>query len=566
MANFESEINSVFRDSISYLENGIIEFDSAYQSPIQGEFLFGTAFIGKNGRRRALKLQGNWPNGRGAGFKAWFRFIDQLPGGQVVAPLRFVGGTSIMKVTASQSLPANARIGFWFFKNDNIIGNPADIRIAQAPTPNGPWTAISNPMLNPPALPVGNIPSGRLSRAGISLANGEYFAIASVANISDVQLVDIYPPARWRAGCGNALRIGAIIRNNGVLPITQVTLIAKNMITGEQVPSIFTLGKPLQSTNRDTVWIENGPQINFLENTILSVKLFLNGDNNAANDSLQKIFNFNAASMPYQEYFTNEVPFYYKTPFEGNPLITLPPAWWANAEFVLGYSVPQAWKSYTFSNSGYLRAYREPNISTPLLAHSPYINVGSGTFELKYSYRWALSGDGPFSPRPADTLSVSYSTDCGQTFQKLDVINRDIHPIQSPIATWISRTAIFEKLDNQPVFIQIKLIMPQGAGGLSVDVDSLRITQITSSEALVQQSKNIRIYPNPSQGKFRLELPENGGIVKVVDIQGREVLIQKLPQGQSNPEIDLKGLGAKGLYFLQWKNEKLAGQVKVLVE
>ena len=513
-----------------------------------------------------MSLQGNWPNGTGAGFKAWFRFIDQPPGGTLNAPLTFVGGNSIMKVTSTQALPANARIGFWFFKNDNIIGNPADIRIAQAPTPNGPWTAISNPMLNPPALLEDNIPSGRLSRAGISLANGEYFAIASVANISDVQLVDIYPPARWRAGCGNALRIGAIIRNNGISPISQLVLKAKNINTGEQVSSIFTLGTPVQATKKDTVWIENGPQINILENTTLADKLFLNGDNNAANDSLQKTFNSNAVSMPFQESFLQEEPFYYKTPTSLSPIITVPPGWWVSAEFVPGYGDAQAWKSNTFGSTGYLRAWREPNISAPLLGNSQYINVGSGTFELKYAYRWSLYVDVPFRPRPKETLTISYSTDCGQTFQKLVVINRDIHPIQMQTATWVSRTATFQKLNNQPMFILIKLIMQKGAANLSVDINSLRITQITSTEALVQQSKSLRIYPNPSQGKFRLELPGNGGIVKVLDIQGREMLSQKLPASQSNPEIDLRGLGGKGLYLLQWKNEKLAGQVKVLVE
>ena len=105
-----------------------------------------------------------------------------------------------------------------------------------------------------------------------------------------------------------------------------------------------------------------------------------------------------------------------------------------------------------------------------------------------------------------------------------------------------------------------------GQSALRLSIDSIRLVPITANQAIEYKNDKLKVYPNPSQGKFRLELPRDGGTVKVLDLQGREVLSQKLPQSQSNPEIELKGLGAKGLYFLQWKNEELAGRVKMLVE
>ena len=551
-------------DSLTYLEDGIVQLDSALSTNTNIN-MAGFILVGKNSKRRQVSLQGQWPDGKAKGFKAWFQFIDQVPTGPLNAPLTSVAGSSMIKVTANQNLPVNARLNFWYFKKDNVVSNPQDVRIAQAPSPNGPWTMISSPRTDFLYPPTGTIGALQFSDAGLNLANGNYFAIASIAQMVDIQIKDIVASYPWQAGCGQALRIGAVLRNNGITAVSQIGLVATNLNTGEQVFNNFILTNPVLATKSDTVWINYGPQVNDFANQTFQIKVFLNGDTDSSSNLLQKTFNYPLLSLPFAQQFDTEVPFYYKR-FSVNPDITLPSGWWVNAEFVLGVGLLQSWKSYAPGNTGHLYCAREPNITGPLSAHSPYIDMAQGNFELKYSYRWRNTL-ASVQPRPflQDTLRLSYSTDCGANYTTIDEIRQDNHP-NPGTDNWIRRSALFSKSGTDAAFLQIKIWKPIGAGGLTIDIDSIRITQITSTEALVQQSKSLRIYPNPSQGKFRLELPGNGGTVKVIDLQGRGVLSQKLPQDQSNPEIDLKGLGAKGLYFLQWKNEKLAGQAKVLVE
>ena len=115
--------------------------------------------------------------------------------------------------------------------------------------------------------------------------------------------------------------------------------------------------------------------------------------------------------------------------------------------------------------------------------------------------------------------------------------------------------------------MQIKLWKPVGSGGLTIDVDSIRISQITTSNQMqVAQARNVLVFPNPSGGNFNLSLPGSGGHFRLIDIQGKEVWMQALPADQTKVEINLQGKLPKGLYFLQWKNENLTGQGKVLVE
>jgi hypothetical protein len=147
----------------------------------------------------------------------------------------------------------------------------------------------------------------------------------------------------------------------------------------------------------------------------------------------------------------------------------------------------------------------------------------------------------------------------------IDEVRQDNHP-NPGTSNWISRRMVFSKTDLGPAFLQIKLWKPLGSGGLTIDIDSIRINQITSNLPQLSKVNNVQIYPNPNGGNFNLFLPDRGGNLRLINIQGKEVWAQTIPANQCKVEISLQGKLPKGIYMLQWKNEKQLGQGKVVLE
>ena len=543
---------AVLSDSLVGLEAGTIMVDSAFvvSSSIGSGFdwLMAEAIFGKEGKQRAMKLWGRWPsdNRKAKGFKMYFNHILQAPTGPMVAPLTFVGGHSIMKISANQPLPTPNRLAFWFFANDFILGNRRDIRLAQAPTPNGPWIVISQAPVSSVTL---NLPAGIYSNPNIDLANGEYFCLASVANLKDAQVVNLIAPPSWQVGCGNPLKIGAVIRNLGILPITSATMVATNLNTAQPAFDIYTFPTPLQPLKTDTIWIENGPAINTFGITNLKVKVLLQGDINRSNDSIVTAVDYTLKPMPYTENFNNPALYYIGDSVTAN--IRLEKGWWINTEFVSGNTY-QSWES----KLGYLSTWRETSLSAPLLARSPAINIPAGVYLFRYAYRWNQGG-----PQPTDTLTLSLGTGCGNSFLPIDVVNRNVHPFPS-VSGWISRSAIFEKTNDSPAFVELKLEKPFGQSILFIDIDSIRIVPFTSVGQQVA-TKKLSVFPNPTDGSFSILAPEAGGKITISDMLGRTLLLKDTPESPIN--LFSTTSWPKGIYLIRWiKNEKLVQQKLVV--
>ena len=81
----------------------------------------------------------------------------------------------------------------------------------------------------------------------------------------------------------------------------------------------------------------------------------------------------------------------------------------------------------------------------------------------------------------------------------------------------------------------------------------------------------INVYPNPSNGKFRIDLPESTNAqIHILNIQGKEIY-PRLPDGQGkkfnaneNFEIDLEV--EKGIYFLRLENENGIYTRKIVIQ
>ena len=79
------------------------------------------------------------------------------------------------------------------------------------------------------------------------------------------------------------------------------------------------------------------------------------------------------------------------------------------------------------------------------------------------------------------------------------------------------------------------------------------------------RSSDFRLYPNPATGRVSLQLADGpAGSLRVVDVQGRQVLSQAIPAGSQNFDLDIQHLKA-GLYYLQLErgNRRLVETLRV---
>ena len=111
-------------------------------------------------------------------------------------------------------------------------------------------------------------------------------------------------------------------------------------------------------------------------------------------------------------------------------------------------------------------------------------------------------------------------------------------------------------------------VMVDGYQGASGEF-GISITEImsTSTEAVVDQNNEIKLYPNPSNGQFMLEW--NGeeiddAQIAILSITGQMVHQQKA-NASGQQEIDLSGI-AKGLYLVQIKTEERIVSKKLTIQ
>ena len=81
-------------------------------------------------------------------------------------------------------------------------------------------------------------------------------------------------------------------------------------------------------------------------------------------------------------------------------------------------------------------------------------------------------------------------------------------------------------------------------------------------------SSNIKVHPNPSSGKFQLQLtgsiPEKFDL-HVTDVSGRDLYFREIDNYTLNTQIDLAPLKS-GMYFLKLVNENSVTSTKIIIE
>ena len=77
----------------------------------------------------------------------------------------------------------------------------------------------------------------------------------------------------------------------------------------------------------------------------------------------------------------------------------------------------------------------------------------------------------------------------------------------------------------------------------------------------------INVYPNPSNGKFNIEVPQsfNIALLSVCDLMGKEIYSQNFSGQNSKYLLDLNGL-SKGIYLLKIESKDQTVSKKLLID
>jgi hypothetical protein len=263
-------------------------------------------------------------------------------------------------------------------------------------------------------------------------------------------------------------------------------------------------------------------------------------DNNTANDS--RTSNFFIATMG--------IPIPIVEGFEGG---VLPPASWNLINS--GGLMTMFTGTGGFGNSLHCVKVNFYNIQSGTAVLSPpSVNLLNLIPPIKMDFDVAYQ---QYNSTYHDSLFVDVSTDCGATFTRIYAKGDNLLSTTAPSTNaftplsnqWRKDTVDLTAYAGAPVF-EVRFIAKSGFGN-NMYLDNINIH--SGSVGWVENTINpgVKIYPNPSSGKFYLHLPVSikDFSVKVVDVVGNEVWTAKISNSGRNV-IDLSGK-AKGVYFLK---------------
>ncbi len=182
----------------------------------------------------------------------------------------------------------------------------------------------------------------------------------------------------------------------------------------------------------------------------------------------------------------------------------------------------------------------------------------------------------------APTVVISSSESSSTTSNPIDVnitFSEKVYGFEE--ADIAVSNATISDFDDSSAPEYVVEIAPTASGMVTVDVPENSATDtvghgntvatqwtITYTPTGIEKFKEygINIFPNPSTGKFTIEIENNYSVtdVSVIDLSGR-IIYNELFNNDNSKEIDLSGF-AKGMYILQLNvdNEKLT--TKILIE
>lgn len=533
---------------------------------------------------------GTWAVPAWAGGKARsFAFLDYLanapagnviqvrikttpPGGAVVAPATFMMGPHVVEVTSNTALAAATKLRLEVYDTDSLVGLKNSWRIAQAPTPNGPWTplAVTHTFVadNDPVLD-----AIMTTTNPISLTNGNYFAFASVGNPTDAVLSRVIPVPTFGFGCGpgHSTTVKMLVNNNGLTPLTEVmagalvngSLYFQNYAVGSNWPAALAVG----ATDTLRFSIPGDAAVNGL------VKFFVSasGEGNRSNDTLKIRLNTLPTPLPVTinfdtcKYLGISALGLFKF---GHPIVA---GWenapngtpqnggtWGNA-FV---SIPTA--PFPSTNRFHLTAPLYLPFGSTHFRSANFGPIGNSSW-LTYKFN-IIDNEFSNEMRTTDTLIMEASNNCGQSYVPLRIINR------SNFTQYLDPGALLITNGNLPppstwwdslpfpagsivhFRFRLKAFQPLSNYGQIVLNDVRFVdTLFTGVRPDLEQANQWQIYPNPASDEVFFTLPKGEQLksLRLFDALGRRYTLGIPPPNQP---ASLKGI-SPGVYILEAQTE-----------
>ncbi|MBL0054469.1 MAG: choice-of-anchor J domain-containing protein [Bacteroidetes bacterium] len=427
------------------------------------------------------------------------------------------------------------------------------------------WTNIS---LNLPNLPVNCIAYEAGSNDGLYIGTdvGIYYKnnsmkawqpfMAGLPNVIVRELEIVYPINKIRAATyGRGIWESDLY--NVAPPVVDFISTRKKICVGQSVT--FYDASTEGPTSRSWIFIGGTPATSTADSVTVtytnagSYDVTLSAANSAGTNTLTKTV--------YVEVTNNVAPLPFSETFEGTTLL---PAGWE----MINYDNDFTWQQTTAAG-GF-------GLSAKSILYKNFGNFNSGLkddiFTINYDFSALTTGELSFDvayarllPNLSDSLVVYASEDCGQTFAKiynkggsgLKTIAGYVTTNFVPAATeWRKEVININQYAGKPQ-VMYKFVA-SSAGGNNLYLDNINISEITGLG--INQNSSVQsatISPNPVTDILSLHYDKNnikGNVtVAIYDSEGRAYMVNAIPDGESNIDLDCSPLNA-GIYIAKLSN------------
>lgn len=364
----------------------------------------------------------------------------------------------------------------------------------------------------------------------------------------DIAIIEVNNPSDQEVTCANSFSPSVTILNLGDSTITDLIILDSILGSGNTTSWSGTLLSGEQTTiNLPTINVSNtGPNV---YQVIVSIADSTSQDIDLYNNRRMVRFNVRPElSLPFLEKFENGITADWLIRNEDDQY-----GWETDSTEGLNWNAISATMQHFWYNpiGNQVDELLSPNLST---------GVGSNLF-LKFDRAYEDINSTP----KQDTLAIYLSTDCGQTwphkvFEKwgsnlatIDTVNLSFTPTASH--HWQTDSIDISGFASSPtVMIKFQAINRKGQ---NLYIDNVRVYDSQDPVSLATTDINgWVVYPNPSNGTFYVEFPnQKERRIEVFDMGGK--LVKSKVVFNRKEHIDLSG-HSSGQYIIRYNNNRTA--------
>jgi PKD repeat protein len=199
----------------------------------------------------------------------------------------------------------------------------------------------------------------------------------------------------------------------------------------------------------------------------------------------------------------------------------------------------------------------------------PFLDLSSNTATPFMKFKWAYAKSVQIY---TDEMIVQLSTDCGATWNQI-YYRANASLVTGPTQTTVFipdstqwKSALIDLTDYaNESYVRIK-IMNVTDGGNYLYIDDINVGDENLSINEISKTNQFSIYPNPSNGTFKIKMEQSSNSKNVVSIYSSlGVLIQHKSIPKNTTEIEISSL-PKGIYFVGVDNSDENEFKKVIIQ